>query len=68
MEHPLRAKKNAADQKVYYYTRKVLDLAKAKTMSAANRKAYDRAERDLKSAKRAQRKLELQMRMALKGR
>jgi hypothetical protein len=54
LEDPHRARKNAADQKVYYYTRKVLDLAKNKDLSAANRKEYDRAERSLKSAKRGQ--------------
>jgi hypothetical protein len=68
MEHPLRTKKNAADQKVYYYTRKVLDLGKVKTVSAADRKAYDQAETNLNSAKRAQKKLQSQMGTAARGR
>ena len=67
-KHPLRMKKNAADQKVYYYTRKVLELAKLKAESAADRKAHGRAETDLKSAKRAQKKLELNIRAASKER
>jgi hypothetical protein len=68
MEHPLRTKKNAADQKVYYYTRKLLDLAKLKAVSAADQKAYDQAEKGLKLAKRAQKKLESAIRATAKKR
>jgi len=68
LRHPQRAKKNAADQKVYYYTRKVLDLAKIRDVSAANQREYDRAEKNLKSAKRAQKALRPAMRAALKSR
>jgi hypothetical protein len=67
MEHPLRTKKNAADQKVYYYTRKILDLVKVKAVNAAHQKAYERAEKALKSAKRAQKALTLAMRAVAKG-
>lgn len=65
---PQRKKKNAADQKVYYYTRKVLDFAKIRDVSAASQREYDRAEKNLKSAKRAQKALRPAMRAALKSR
>jgi hypothetical protein len=51
MDDPKRKEKNAAEQKVNYYTKKVLDLAKLKAVNADYQKAYDRAEKDLNSAK-----------------
>jgi hypothetical protein len=54
MQNPLRGKKNAADQKVYYYTKKVLDLARPAASSAAHRMDYEQAQKMLELAKREQ--------------
>jgi hypothetical protein len=68
VEHPLRAKKTAADQKVYYYTHKVLELAKIKDVNAANQRKYDLARKAEQSAKREQKALKSAMHATAKGR
>src|SRR5258708_31803462 len=68
LKHPLRAKKTAADQKVYYYTQKVLELAKVKDVNAANRREYLLAKKAENSARREQKALKSAIRADLKGR
>jgi hypothetical protein len=57
VQDPGRKDKNAADQKVYYYSKKVLDLAKLAASNAAYQKEYSHAKKTLKLAKLAASKL-----------
>jgi hypothetical protein len=50
-QDPERKKQNAADQKVYYYTQMVLDLAKLAAKNPTYQKQHHRAEKQLTLAK-----------------
>jgi len=67
MQHPLRPKKSAADQKVYYYAHKILDLGKVKDVNAANRREYLLAKKAENSARREQKALKKAIRADLQG-
>lgn len=57
MHDPKRKALNAADQKIYYYTQKVLNLAKLAAVNSAHLNKYRHAQRALKLAKRAKKRL-----------
>jgi hypothetical protein len=50
MRDPLRTKKNAAYQKVNYYTKKVQELAKLAAVNQSYQEKYHHAKKELKSA------------------
>ena len=57
LQDPSRKNKNAADQRVHYYAKKVLDLAKLAAANPSYRKEYGAAKKALKQAEAERRRL-----------